>query len=175
MARYTLEASGLGDAERILFVEEQHPHTSDYQSTLALVGLKRLRGQGVVPMFPAPWLYSDFSDEVGHLYGRGFGYSRSLDPSLRSSAERPPAPDTNPDLTAFDAVVIGSISRNVARARELLSLFPAARTIWIHGEDSPPTARQVHDLRASGTQVFVRSIESRTQGDARSLRRRARG
>ena len=175
MARYMLEASGLGDAERILFVDEQHPHTSDYQSTLALVGLKRLRGEGVVPMFPAPWLYSDFSDEVGHLYGRGFGYSRSLDPSLRSSAERTPAPDTNPDLTAFDAVVIGSISRNVARARELLSLFPAARTIWIHGEDSPPTARQVHDLRASGTQVFVRSIESRTQGDARSLRRRARG
>ena len=174
MARYLLESCGLYDAERILFVDEQHPHSSDYQSTLTLVGLKRLRGSTVVPLFPAPWLYSDFSDEVGHLYGRGFGYSRSLDPSLKSMRETLDNELPDVDLSTIDTLIVGSISRNETRARELLHRFPAERTIWIHGEDSPPTARQTRDFRSSGTQVFVRSIESRDRHDAPSLRRRAR-
>ena len=174
MARYLIEVSGLEGAERILFVDEQHPHSSDYQSTLTLVGLKRLRGPAVVPMFPAPWLYSDFPGEVGHLYGRGFGYSRSLDPGLRSASETGGASSSTVDPSTFDAIVVGSISRNEHLAGELLAGFPVDRTVWIHGEDSPPTARQTRDLRASGAHVFVRSLESRRVGDPASWRRRSR-
>ena len=172
MARYLVQESGLDDAGRILFVDEQHPHASDYQSTLALVGLKRALGSAVVPMFPAPWIYSDFVGEVGHLYGRGFGYCRSVDPALRSDAEAAGHGAATLDPQDFDAIVVGSISRNERLAGGLLSGFPAERTVWIHGEDSPPTARQVRDLRASGTRVFVRSIESRGPGDPPSQRRR---
>jgi len=160
MARYLLESAGLMDARRILFVDEQHPAASDYQSTLTLIGLKQLRGQDVEPMFPAPWVYQDFQGSTSHLYGRGFGYVRSVSPQARTSREESWASRRiDPiDPADFDAVVVGSISRNRDLAMRLLEVAPARATVWVHGEDLPPTKQEADWLRGSGTAVFVRSI-----------------
>ena len=160
MARYLLESAGLMDARRILFVDEQHPAASDYQSTLTLIGLKQLRGQDVEPMFPAPWVYQDFQGSTSHLYGRGFGYVRSVSPQARTSREESWASGRiDPiDPADFDAVVVGSISRNRDLAMRLLEVAPARATVWVHGEDLPPTKKEADWLRGSGTAVFVRSI-----------------
>ena len=161
MATYMLRVSGFQDATRVLFVDEQLPGHADYQSALALIGLKQMFGVHCEVAFPVDYIYDDTLVVTANLYGRGFGYTRVLPTALRTENEKRPIP--LPELGVverdlYDLVVVGSISRNSARASELLRKFPAERTIWIHGEDSPPTIRQARQFRDSGTNVFVRSI-----------------
>jgi len=162
MADYLLRMAGLTDAQRILFVDRQHPASSDYQSTLALIGLKQRLGARVESMFPAPWIHTDDTGPSQHLYGRGFGYTRTVDPSARSAAEaRTGLGDRlhDLDLSQFDAVVVGSCSRNRELAQDLLRQVAPERTVWIHGEDTPPLPDDVRWIRNCGVHAFVRAIE----------------
>ena len=70
------------------------------------------------------------------------------------------APTTASDSEA-DLIVVGSVSRNLALAHELLTEHSPARTIWIHGEDTPPLIDDARMFRESGAYVLVRSIGSR--------------
>ena len=164
MARYLLRVTGHQSAESVLFVDQQHPGISDYQSTLALIGLKEIYGAACRPLYPVPWIYEDWQGETSHLYGRGFGYTRVLAPEARSAAETACLASGDPVITSAqpcDVVVVGSISRNLIQAGELLKECPPSRTIWIHGEDTPPRVDTVRMLRSSGTQILVRSIGTR--------------
>lgn len=163
MAAYVLRSSGLGDAERILFVDSQHPAASDYQSTLTLIGLKQLLGSRVESMFPAPWIFRDDDSPTRQLYGRGFGYTHTVDPSARSQAEATTpvgAPLQDLELSAYDAVIVGSCSRNRELAEQLLRSLDPMRTVWIHGEDTPPLPDDVRWIRRSGVHAFIRAIEA---------------
>jgi hypothetical protein len=160
MARYVLEASGLSDARRILFVDEDLPHTADYQSVLTLIGLKQLLGDGCEVAFPVDWIYSESLFDTSTLYGRGFGYSKILEPSMKTASERNLTSGSDlPVLTDFDAVVIGSITRNPKVALQLSQEFKPEKTVWIHGEDRPPTVMNMATYVNSGVHVFVRAIE----------------
>ncbi|MDA9802760.1 hypothetical protein N9C30_00165 [bacterium] len=159
MARYMLDRALLTDADKVLFVDEQHPGVADYLSTLTLIGLKTIFGTNCVPLFSPPWIYQDFQEDVSHLYGRGFGTTRVLDPQLRS-AEEVEATSLLEALDRFDTVVVGSISRNRGLAYQLRHAFPPDRTIWIHGEDTPPLPDAIRDYRVSGAHLFIRSIDS---------------
>ena len=53
---------------------------------------------------------------------------------------------------------MGSVTRNGNLADCLLERFPAERTIWIHGEDLPPTVDEVARHRRFRVHMFVRSI-----------------
>lgn len=159
MAKYILDRAHLDDVGKVLFVDAQHPNSIDYLSTLTLIGLKELFGRECVPLFQPPWIYRDFQGDSSHLYGRGFGTTRALDPHLKS-LEEIEAKSALESLEIFDTVIVGSISRNLSRAHALLQHFPPDRTIWIHGEDTPPLAEEMRTYRASGAHLFVRSIDS---------------
>jgi hypothetical protein len=160
MAKYVLVASGLSDARRILFVDEDLPHTADYQSVLTLIGLKQLLGDGCEVAFPVDWIYSDSLFDTSTLYGRGFGYSKILESSMKTASERNLTSGSDlPVVTDFDAVVIGSITRNPKVAVQLSQEFPPEKTVWIHGEDRPPTVMNMATYVNSGVHVFVRAIE----------------
>ena len=163
MANYVLDRAHLTDVGKVLFVDEQHPAVADYLSTLTLIGLKQIFGANCVPLFSPPWIYQDFTDDVSHLYGRGFGTTRVLDPQLRST-EEVEAPPLLEELNQFDTVVVGSISRNLGLARQLRYAFPPDRMIWIHGEDTPPLPDAMRAYRASGAHLFIRSIDSSASG-----------
>lgn len=60
---------------------------------------------------------------------------------------------------SFDAVIVGSISRNAQIAYDLARLVDPSKTIWIHGEDRPPTVREMSTFVESGIHVYVRSID----------------
>ena len=163
MADYLLRNTGLHEAQRILFVDSQHPRVSDYQSTLALIGLKQILGSRVEPMFPAHWIYVDYEASTLDLYGRGFGYTRTVDISARSAAEgATPMGDklAGLDTHDYDAVIIGSISRNSEAACELLQVIPPERTVWLHTEDTPPLPEDVRWMKDSGAHLFVRAIDA---------------
>jgi hypothetical protein len=160
MAEYVLEASGLSSAQRVLFVDENLPHIADYQSALTLIGLKQLLGDKCELAFPVDWIYSDSQFDTSRLYGRGFGYSKVVNPDLKTELERLMVSGIDfSTLGAFDAVVIGSVSRNTELARRLAQEFSPAQTIWVHGEDRPPTVSVMATYVTSGAHVFVRAIE----------------
>lgn len=163
MARYLLHAAGLDASSRVLFVDERLPLTGDYQSVMTLIGLKQVLGQGCVALHPVDYVYADSGYPSATLYGRGFGYTRVLPAAARTLSGRVADSQDPPALDEFDAIVVGSVSRNTGLADDLLRRFPAARTIWIHGEDSPPTMAETRRLRQSGAHVFVRSIHTPTQ------------
>ncbi|CAB4619416.1 unannotated protein [freshwater metagenome] len=161
MAAYILKMSGLENAKRVLFVDEQLPNQADYQSALSLIGLKQIYGSNCDVLFPVDYLYEDTERDTAALYGRGFGYTKVLPNDTRGILERDLGnthPRNSIDLNAYDALVVGSITRNTGLALELLVQFPPGRTIWIHGEDSPPMIEEAQLLRTAGAQVFVRSI-----------------
>ena len=158
MTHYLLQCTQITDVQRVLFVDQQHPDAVDYLSTLTLIGLKEHFGQQCSPLFPAPWIYRGNNNAVSHLYGRGFGTTRLLDPDLRADNE---LSGSTAELLYqdFDTLVVGSISRNTELARELARYFAPDRTIWIHGEDTPPLAENVRVYRQAGAHLFVRSID----------------
>jgi len=160
MAKYVLRVSGLQNANRVLFVDANLGQMADYLSLFTLIGFKQLLGSDCSVLMPVPYVYSDWRGDSSTLYGRGFGYTRILEPSFRneneSQAEQVALDSVSED--SFDAVVIGNITRNSELARELLSRFPAEKTIWIHGEDTPPLVPETEFLLNSGTHVFVRAI-----------------
>lgn len=157
MGRYMLQASGLADSGSILFIDAALPRHADYLSVLTLIGLKQLLGTNCHVLHPVNYIYADNPAETLTLYGRGFGYSRVLDGQFRSVSE---LSNGEVEASKFDALIIGSVSRNWREANDWLRRFPPERTIWIHGEDTPPTIDQAHALRTSGTHTFVRAIHT---------------
>ena len=157
MIHYLLQCTQITNVNRVLFVDQQHPDAVDYLSTLTLIGLKEHFGQQCSPLFPAPWIYRDYDGDVSHLYGRGFGTTRLLNPDLRADNELSCTTDEL-HYQDFDSLVIGSIARNTELARELARYFAPDRTIWIHGEDTPPLPEDMRTYRQAGAHLFVRSI-----------------
>ena len=159
MARYMLAMSGHLETQRVLFIDQNTPTNPEYQSTLALIGLKQLLGARCEVAFPAAFLYRDSHESTLGFYGRGFGYTHMLNPDYRSTSERENRPGYGVDaLRSFDTVVIGSSSRNSALTRTVLDTCDPANVILIHGEDGPPPEQEARFLRDSGAAVFVRAI-----------------
>ena len=159
MARYVLRMSGLHDVQRVLFVDDQTPVNPEYQSTLALIGLKQLLGRGCEVSFPADFLFAGSNLTAARHYGRGFGYSHAVDISTRTAAEESGRVGHGlDDLRSYDAVVVGSISRNTALTRQVLEQCDPSRVILIHGEDGPPPTTELADLSGTGAHAFVRAL-----------------
>lgn len=169
MVRYMLHHAGLSDARRVLFVDERLPGSVDYLSVLTLIGLKQVLGNQCEVMFPVDYIYEDTRAELVPLYGRGFGYTRSVAGESRTQHERQlDASFDSAVVSDFDALVIGSIVHNGALAQHLLGLVPPHKTVWLHGGDEPPPLREVREFIRSGAHVFVRAIgSSRHLRDAR--------
>lgn len=160
MARTFLGLSGLDRVQNVLFVDENLAERPDYLSVMSLIGLKQVLGSRCDVLRSVPYVYDDWTGARSMLYGRGFGYTGVLPSSSRSEFERrrPNRKMERLHLDSYDAIIVDSISRNSTVARRMLEWFPASRTVWIHGEDHPPSHSQMMHLRQSGAHVFVRQV-----------------
>lgn len=160
MARYLLRASEIDINANVLFVDTAVATRPDYQSNLTLIGLKQILGKKLSVAFPANYIYDDWPDSPTELYGRGFGYALCLDRTLKNQNEIDDRylPTDASSLNQFDAVIVGSVTRNRAIAHELLSSFAPERTVWLHGEDVGPSRRETDSLLATGVKLFVREL-----------------
>ena len=162
MAQYILKSTGLQGAERILFIDENLGRRVDYLSIFTLIGLKQLLGKDCTSVVPTPYLYEDWRGEAAELYGRGFGYTRILDPGVKERNWPTLRLKRMKELITqgkVDAVVFGSIMRNYRIFRELQPFLDPTRTLLINGEDLPPTSETLDYLKGTGCHIFVRSIE----------------
>jgi len=169
MASYVLNVAGLQEAQSVLFIDPAVRESADYLSLLTLIGLKQLLGGRCVALPEVDYVYADSAQATSGLYGRGFGFSRVLDPGCRSFEHSIDIGiERVVDSLAPEVIVIGSIARNLDVARRLGAVFPMSKTIWLHGEDYPPSDAEARILRESGAHAFVRSIEPSGSPDRRS-------
>jgi len=160
MARYLVQAAPCLGQGRVLFVDEAAVGMPDYQSILTLIGLKQLLGAQVSVAYPLDYVYEDWRGKPSELYGRGFGYSRVLGNEMKNENEVAGTESglSREALAAFDAIVVGSITRNVDLAHKLLDIYPPEKTVWIHGEDDGPTATEIAAYRKAGVTAFAREL-----------------
>jgi hypothetical protein len=160
MARYFLKAASPIPKPKILFIDQAAVDMPDYQSILTLIGLKQILGNQVSVAFPTGYLYEDWSEDTTKLYGRGFGYTRVLEPHLKNPNEirLRPLSLSQSSLAKFDLVVIGSIKRNENLAHQLIGRFPAEKTVWVNGEDTPPSQEELSRFTSLGVTLFVREL-----------------
>jgi len=161
MAEYCLDVSGLGDAT-VLFLDAALVARTDYLSAFSFIGLKQAIGSRVREAFAPEYLFDDFVGDTQRLYGRGFGYSRSLPAKLRST-EALSAEASTGDVVelseAYDAVVVGNYDANRDLVSRLLAAgVPAQKFVCVVGSDSPVDFRLAREIRRSGMTFFVREF-----------------
>jgi hypothetical protein len=161
VAKYLLELTGL-QSSSILFVDKSLPARTDYLSAFTYIGLKQVTGQRTQAAFEPHFLFDDFTEDTRTLYGRGFGYSRSLPAALRGSIASTNGTDAAQlaELSAsFDALVIGNYDGNRGLVEELRQRgVPADKFVCIVGSDLPSDFRLRHDIARSGMTFFVREF-----------------
>lgn len=155
MANYLLSVVQAPHDARVIFIDESLGSMPDYMSALTALGLKKVMGQRCVLSPEIEYLYSDTQVDTNLLYGRGFGYSRQLEPCTRSEVARI---GKNTTFSKFDYVVIGNVSRNWETAIRVLETIDPSKVILIHGEDLPPTQDEYQAFTDSRAHIFVRSI-----------------
>ena len=163
MAKYLLRAAGIQNSARVLFIDAATPTRPDYLSILTLIGLKQVLGKQVDVAFPVNYIYEDWTGDARELYGRGFGFSRTLKSGIKNQNEFDGRELSlhQSSLTRFDAIVIGSEPRNTVLAHDLLSAFPPKQTVWLHGEDRGPSIDQLDSYQKTGVAMFVRELNVR--------------
>ena len=163
MAKYLLRAAGIQNSARVLFIDASTPSRPDYLSILTLIGLKQVLGKQVDVAFPVNYIYEDWAGNARELYGRGFGFSRTLEAGIKNQNELYGHELSlhQSSLTRFDAIVIGSEPRNTVLARDLLSAFPPEQTVWLHGEDRGPSITELDSYQKTGVTMFVRELDVR--------------
>lgn len=160
MAKYVLRRAGLASARRILFADANLTAGVDYLSLLTLIGLNQTPGMEVSTLVPVPYIWDDWGGHSDSLYGRGFGYTRVLSATQRTSVSHMSVRQARAKLKRgqFDAVVFGSIMRNRRLHGALRSALDPTTTILICGEDLPLDSRSLDALISTKSQVFVRAI-----------------
>jgi hypothetical protein len=160
MAGFLLQITGL-ESSSILFLDESLPARTDYLSAFTYIGLKQATGQRTQAAFEPHFLFEDFTGDTRTLYGRGFGYSRSLPAELRGSlATDGTTPSKLAEVSAsFDAIVVGNYDANRGLVEQLRQLgVPASKFVCIVGSDLPSDFRLRHDIARSGMTFFVREF-----------------
>lgn len=161
MAGYVLQLTGL-ESSSILFVDESLPSRTDYLSAFTYIGLKQVTGQRTQAAFEPHYLFDDFAGDTSTLYGRGFGYSRSLPAALRSSLASSGETDASrlTEISAsFDAIVVGNYDANRGLVDSLRQQgVPASKFVCVVGSDLPSDFRLRHDIARSGMTFFVREF-----------------
>jgi hypothetical protein len=160
MAQYVLQLTGL-QSSSILFVDESLPARTDYLSAFTYIGLKQATGHRTQAAFEPLYLFDDFAGDTSTLYGRGFGYSRSIPAALRGSLTATgSSPSQLAEMSAsFDAIAIGNYDANRGLVAQLRGLgVPADKFVCIVGSDLPSDFRLRHDIARSGMTFFVREF-----------------
>ena len=151
MAGFILRRVGYS-SPRVIFLDPGLSTVPDYLSVMTYTGLKQQLGPTkVIAPLGSESVYSDWSGEATKLHGLGFGYTKLLDPSVRSDEETH-AVGINEALKSIkdeDFVVVGNVSRNFELAHQVDSLRKNPRSVlFIWGDDRSPDRAQIRWLRS---------------------------
>jgi hypothetical protein len=151
-----LELSGFNQGthpSKCLFVDLELHKRLDYLSAMVLSGLF---AQESIETFilgrPPEYMFQDYEGDVSMLYGRGFGYSRILEPKSRRTVEI-----ESLDFEKYDFVVVGSALRNRFFLEKYRENLKTSKLIILDGADEPISQVQLRWLKSFlHAKIFVR-------------------
>jgi hypothetical protein len=98
---------------------------------LSLIGLKQILGNRVIDVPKIPHIYKDYSGNVLSIYGKGFSYSKILDPddaNRNSIIQRI-------ENREFELVIYGSLHRGLPLLKTVQNCYSAEEIVYLCGED----------------------------------------
>ena len=131
MAKYILEKSLYPNAQKILFLSGQL--NPDYLRCLTLHGFKDLFKDNCHDFPRIPHLYSDFPNPLS-VYGKGFSYTCTLDPSFHIHRELEEI-QKNIETHFYDVVIYGSIHRGTPLWDLVHQYYQKKEIVLLCGED----------------------------------------
>lgn len=130
MAEYVLKTVNYTGCGKILYLTKDiYP---DYLRCLTLIGLKELLGADRVIDIPKiPHIYTNYSQDLGKLYGKGMSYSHIL-PDIEINRENIEERIKNKE---FDLIIYGSIHRGTPYLQLVQHVYESEKVIYFCGED----------------------------------------
>ena len=164
MARYILDVIGLS-VKKVLFIDNNLIHYPDYLSVSTLIGLKQVFGKDCDALYDPNYIYADTNENLSKLYGRGFGYAKSLASSNKNSSDGIGELLSLDNafqvakLKEYDLLVLGSFENN-PDIFDFLSEYAESlpQIAVLHGGDFKMSLSQKNKLINSNLNVFVREI-----------------
>jgi len=165
MALYVLNMMGL-EGRKVLWMDVTTPVQPDYLALGLFYGFKEVCGGDMDVLEEIPYCYKDYEGDVSQLYGRGFNYTKILEPSERKVktdgsdiTERLKNKDY--DLVVFPSILRGTNLHNLQQV--LNSGFPIDKIAVCIGEDAPFSSLKlkipVVNQLASDFNLFVRELD----------------
>jgi hypothetical protein len=145
MAEYMLSTANC-DSGNLVFIDLEIGNRCDYLGVMTLIGLKQLMGKKVTSLVKCDYIYEDYIGDTRLLYGRGFGYTKILNPEVR---EKEANVDTsNLDevvdyVEQFGTIVINMRESNVEVAIALNKSRVSSKIIYLWGGDISMTKSQM--------------------------------
>jgi hypothetical protein len=130
VSNYVLQRSGYANIKKILFLSGCIK--PDYLRCLMLHGLKKTMGSECHDYPKLPHMYTDFKG--GHLYGKGFSYSKLLDPAMRNN-ELDKSILEDIKKNTYDIIIYGSYHRGMPMYDIITQFYPMHKIILLCGED----------------------------------------
>lgn len=160
-AEYLRSVAKIPDGN-ILFLDRSLPGNVDYLSAFTLIGLLQSGSGDVKVAYEPSYLFDDFQGDTKTLYGRGFGYSRSLPSRVRpAGALSLDAPLGELQELCEDArsIVVGSYDNNREVVQELVRRgIPEERFVCVVGSDLATDFSLRHHIKSSPMTFFVREF-----------------
>lgn len=145
----------------ILFVDESLPLFADYLSLYSLIGLKKLFGTGIHELRKTDYIYTDDTSNHKYLYGRGFGFAKSIDSKSRDNLKFPELTTLEQYQQVFyeyDLVIVGNMALNPMAVRALEGMRSSTAKIYLRGNDLAPSKKELQNLAKLSGLVFSREI-----------------
>ena len=146
-----LQRTGNTKVDRILFLSGCI--RPDYLRCLTLHGLKSCIGNRCHDYPKLPHMYTDFKG--GPLYGKGFSYSKLLDPCMRNH-ELDTTIVEDIKMKQYDIIFYGSYHRGMPLYSLVCQYYPSHKIILLCGEDLHCCDNS--DFVKRGHPVFVREM-----------------
>lgn len=159
MSEYIASRFSVDPPNSVLFIDTYGRWNLDYLSAMTYIGFEQLTRGRLSAFISLPFLYQGWGGNQLDLYGRGFGYTRTLKNGTSQRLVRLTALIDQLRNRDFDLVVFGSIIRDWELFLYLLPHLDRQTTALIVGEDVPSPEKVMDELRSTRCQVFVRAIE----------------
>lgn len=129
MASYVLNTVDYVGEGKILYLSNDFQ--PDYLRCLLLIGLKELLPGRVVDFPKIPHIYTDYSENIFQLYGRGMSYTKIISDSLinRKRLQRRIA------QKEFELIIYGSTHRGLPFHNYVTQFYEPHEIVYICGED----------------------------------------
>ena len=128
---------------------------SDYMRDLTLIGLKETFGLNCTEDIHIPFIYTDFTGNMSGFWGKGFSFSKIIDPNLKNTSFSM----EKLQKKEYDLIIYGSAHRGLPYLEEVRKIYDKSSVVFICGEDAHPMHTCLAIIHGKeGYHAFIREL-----------------